>query len=177
MDINKGAQKSLARSTKKRKRKSQRKDSYYDYEEERKNFERERQKEYSRANRLRKKEYYKKLEEQVKFLQSEVERLKAELSKTKTAKKSSDFSYNPISFEMVDSEIVMGEKLRSTETESFKGFYEKEMKEMAAKILPNSKARLNDISHCFNTTFKSLFLSPEKLLIYICNNISKVPNK
>ena len=142
---------------KKRNRKTQEKDFNYEEEEEKKKFERERQKEYSRANRLRKKEYYKKLEEKVHFLQLEVKRLNIELSKEKAKNKSSEFNNNLMTTEMIDTEMIMGEKMKSTEVESLKDIYLEEIKEMAEKILPKKEGRLNQLEGHFDSALKSLF--------------------
>ena len=145
------------RLPKKRKAKAQRKDSNYDDQEERKQFERERQKGYSRANRLRKKEYYKKLEEKVHFLQSEVERLNIELLKEKSIKKSFDCDCNPIQNEIIDTEMIMGEKIKSTEAKSLKDIYLEEIKKMAAKIIPKREERLAKLQDHLDSALKSLF--------------------
>ena len=145
--------------------------------EEEKNFRRIRQKEYSKINRKRKKNYFEHLEHKVKFLESEVERLNCELWKAKREKISENSGFHFASTELFDAEEIIKDRIKSMETGPFRNLLFSDMKEMVNETLLKEESRLNQFNYHFDLAMESLLMNPEKLLIYISQNLSDEPNK
>ena len=135
-------------------------------------YQRSRQKEYSRLNRRRKKEYFKKLEEKVKSLEEEVKRLNIELWKERNQAKTINTDFIPAATEIITSEAIIRDTVMQKNEETIDKFFQEDLKQIVERTLPKEEGWLNQLKYHFDAITESIFMSPHKAIFFISQNLS-----
>ena len=132
-----------------------------------------RQKEYSRINRRRKKKYFQELEQKVQVLEDEVKRLNHELWKERNHKTVANSGFVPAATQLVDSEAIIRDAIIQRNEENIEHVFREDLKQVIERTLPKGDDWLRQLKYHFDAISESIFLSPHKLIFFICQNLSK----
>mmetsp|Transcript_16797 Transcript_16797/g.14735 ORF Transcript_16797/g.14735 Transcript_16797/m.14735 type:complete len:213 (-) Transcript_16797:278-916(-) len=138
---------------------------------------REKQKEYARMNRRRKKEYVKELESKIKTLEEELERVNYELWKTKNESVSLASGLKTSAMDVLKAQRFLRDKIKSTDYGEDPNTNFDELKEIIESVLPKGEVRIYQHKHHFRVIMDGIFINPERLLIFFSQNISNQSKK